>query len=239
MVFDKRLVAPASNNKFYIKAGKGGYNRAMEINSKTHSCLPNCCGLVHGRWLESQKQTDYNKYDKLCTGNAHSYWGKNDGYKRGQTPKLGSIICFSKSGGYGHVAFVEEVKSNGDILTSNSGYSGTYFFTKTLKKSNNYKYSNAYTLQGFIYPPVEFTSQFNLTRLLKSGCTGNDVKELQRELIKRGYDLGKWGADGIFGTTKSMTTAAVKNFQKDKGLVVDGIVGKNTAHALGWTYKGE
>lgn len=237
MIFEKRTTAPSGSNKFYLKAGKGGYNRAMEINKVTHSCLPNCCGLVHGRWIESQHQTDYNKYDKLCIGNAHSYYGKkDDGYKRGQTPKLGSIICYSKKGGYGHVAFVEDINSNGDILTSNSGYSGTRFFTKLLKKSNNYKYSNAYTLQGFIYPPVEFTKEFNLTRLLKKEVRGNDVKELQRELIKRGYSCGKYGADGIFGNE---TEKAVKKFQKDNKLTQDGIVGKNTAHKLGWLYKGE
>lgn len=236
MIFIKRTTSPSETNKFYIKAGKGGYNLAMEINKVTHSCLPNCCGLVHGRWLESQGQTDYNKYDKLCTGNAHSYYLKDDGYKRGKTPKLGSIICFSKNGGYGHVAFVEDINSNGDILTSNSGYSGDRFFTKLLKKSNGYKYSNAYTFQGFIYPPVEFEKQFNLTRLLKKECRGDDVKRLQKDLIARGYSCGKYGADGIFGTD---TEKAVKLYQKANKLTPDGIVGKNTAHKLGWLYKGE
>lgn len=45
MIFKKRTEAPSKTNKFYLKAGKGGYNRAMEININTHSCLPNCCGL--------------------------------------------------------------------------------------------------------------------------------------------------------------------------------------------------
>lgn len=186
--------------------------------------------LVHGRWLESQKQTDYEKYDKLCIGDAHSYYGyTKDGYERGKTPKLGSIICYSKKKGYGHVAFVEVIKENGDILTSNSGYSGSRYFTKTLKKSNNYKYSNAYTLQGFIYPPVEFEEKFNLTRILKNGSKGNDVKELQKT-------LGDLVVDGIFG---NKTQQAVKKFQKENKLITDGIVGKNTAHKLGWLFKGK
>ena len=158
MYFEKRTTSPSATNKYYLKAGKGGYNRAMEINSSTHSCLPNCCGEVHGRWLESQKQTDYDKYDKLCTGNAKSYWAKDDGYKRGQTPKLGAVICYSGgSSGAGHVAFVEEIYSNGDILSSNSGYNGTRFFTKKLTKSSGYSFGSAYKFQGFIYPPVDFT----------------------------------------------------------------------------------
>lgn len=237
MVFKKRTSAPSTTNKYYLSAPKYGYNRAMEINSKTHECIPNCCGLVHARWLESQKQTDYKKYDKLCLGNAHSYYGNTkDGYKRGKTPKLGSIVCYDRKNSYGHVAFVEEIKSNGDILTSNSAYGGSRFFTKTLKKSNNYKYSNAYTLQGFIYPPVEFTPQYDLKRMLVVRDKGSDVKELQKELKKRGYDIGKCGVDGIFGDD---TLRAVKKFQKDKKIATDGAVGKDTAHKLDWLFKGK
>ena len=81
--------------------------------------------------------------------------------------------------------------------------------------------------------------KYNLTRVLKHGCKGNDVKELQKELKNRGYDTGKAGVDGIFGTTRSMTCKAVKKFQKDKKLTQDGIVGKNTAHKLGWLFKGK
>lgn len=236
MIFNKRTSSPTDTNKYYINTDYKGYNRAMVINERTGSVLNNCTGLVHGRWLESQKQTDYKKYDKLCIGDAHSYYGKNDGYKRGKTPKLGSIICFDKKGGAGHVAFVEEVKSNGDIITSNSAYKGSRFFTKTLKKSNNYKFGIGYTTQGFIYPPVEFTPQYNLTRLLKIKDKGSDVKELQKELVKRGYDIGKCGIDGIFGDD---TLKAVKKFQKDKQIATDGAVGKDTAHKLGWLFKGK
>lgn len=237
MVFKKRTSAPSTTNKFYLKAGKGGYNRAMEINSITHSCIPNCCGLVHGRWLESQDQTNYKKYDKLCTGDAHSYYKyTKDGYKRGKTPELGSIICFDKKGGSGHVAFVEEIKSNGDILISNSAYGGSRFFMKTLKKSNNYKYGINYTLQGFIYSPIKFTTQFNLTRLLKIGSKGSDVKELQKDLSKLGYNIGKCGVDGVFGND---TKKAVIKFQNDKKILNDGVVGEQTAHKLGWLFRGK
>lgn len=58
---------------------------------------------------------------------------------------------------------------------------------------------------------------------LRSGNRGTQVKVLQFLLNETGYDCGE--ADGIFGTK---TTAAVKAFQKAKGLTVDGICGKNT-----------
>lgn len=78
--------------------------------------------------------------------------------------------------------------------------------------------------------------KYNLTRLLKKDCRGNDVKELQKALVSKGYSVGKHGSDGIFGND---TKTAVKKFQKAKKLTQDGIVGKNTAHALGWLYKGK
>lgn len=64
---------------------------------------------------------------------------------------------------------------------------------------------------------------------LKRGCKGDNVKELQKKLINCGYSLPKKGADGIFG---SETKSAVSSFQKDNGLKVDGIAGKETLKAL-------
>lgn len=64
---------------------------------------------------------------------------------------------------------------------------------------------------------------------LKNGSRGVYVTELQNILIKLGYSVGAKGADGIFGTA---TQTAVKSFQKDNKLSVDGIVGKATWAAL-------
>lgn len=60
---------------------------------------------------------------------------------------------------------------------------------------------------------------------LKRGSTGEYVSLLQAKLLNKGYDIGRYGVDGDFG---SATLAAVKAFQRDNGLTVDGIVGKNT-----------
>lgn len=60
---------------------------------------------------------------------------------------------------------------------------------------------------------------------LRKGDKGDSVKYLQTLLLERGYDLGKWGADGEFGNA---TEKAVKQFQRDWGLVEDGVVGKKT-----------
>lgn len=58
---------------------------------------------------------------------------------------------------------------------------------------------------------------------LKKGARGNITKLLQEKLVSLGYNTN--GVDGIFG---SGTEKAVISFQKAYGLVVDGIVGKNT-----------
>lgn len=66
-------------------------------------------------------------------------------------------------------------------------------------------------------------------RLLKNGCEGEDVKQLQTALIRLGYDCGRWGADGDFGDA---TELALKAFQRDSGLDADGICGPKTRAAL-------
>ena len=64
--------------------------------------------------------------------------------------------------------------------------------------------------------------------LSRMGSTGGEVTAIQNALKKKGYYTAK--VDGIFG---SRTLAAVKKFQKDAGLTVDGIAGPKTLKALG------
>jgi N-acetylmuramoyl-L-alanine amidase len=56
---------------------------------------------------------------------------------------------------------------------------------------------------------------------------GDDVRQLQERLLELGYDLGR--ADGIFGRR---TAAAVATFQREVGLVADGVCGPATVAAL-------
>jgi hypothetical protein len=55
------------------------------------------------------------------------------------------------------------------------------------------------------------------------------VVEIQRALIKLGFDLGPAGADGKYGTK---TEASVMTFQRLHGLKDDGVVGPRTKTAL-------
>ena len=74
--------------------------------------------------------------------------------------------------------------------------------------------------------PITIHYSVRLPRLEK-GSKGNTVRVLQVLLIgtEPGYSCGKYGADGDFGGD---TLAAVKKFQKAKGLTADGIVGPKT-----------
>lgn len=64
---------------------------------------------------------------------------------------------------------------------------------------------------------------------LKSGSSGSEVKKLQQALVSAGYDVGSAGVDGIYGNA---TTAAVRKYQQDMGLSVDGIAGDQTLGSL-------
>ena len=152
----KRLTPPEETNKYYVKTTYGGYNKCIEIKEKNGCVLANCVGYCWARFLESQGVTDCN----LSRGNAENWWDFNDGYKRGQTPKLGAVICWAKGkphnpdDGKGHVAFVEQINSDGSILISESGYKSYYFKTETIKPP--YSKGGTYKFQGFIYNPTEF-----------------------------------------------------------------------------------
>lgn len=58
--------------------------------------------------------------------------------------------------------------------------------------------------------------------------TSDTIKQVQQALNDLGYDAGE--ADGVMG---QKTKAAVEQFQKDNGLVIDGIIGKQVKDKLG------
>ena len=67
------------------------------------------------------------------------------------------------------------------------------------------------------------------SRTLRKGSRGADVRALQELLMKLGYPLPRWGADGVFGEE---TAEALAAFQKQAGLRADGVCGPETRRAL-------
>ena len=70
---------------------------------------------------------------------------------------------------------------------------------------------------------------FDCIRTLKKGMTGKDVEALQAVLIAKGYSCGTYGSDGDFGTA---TEKAVINYQTERKLEADGVVGEKTFRDL-------
>lgn len=141
----KRLSAPNKSSKYYYSDNifyQCGYG------------MPNCTCYAWGRWYEL-----LGSKPKLCTGNAENWYKFNDGYARGQTPKVGAVAVWRKgqvgnsNDGAGHVAIVEEVYKDGSFLTSNSAWGGANFYTQ--KYNGNYN-NGSYIFLGFIYLPIEF-----------------------------------------------------------------------------------
>ncbi len=63
--------------------------------------------------------------------------------------------------------------------------------------------------------------------ILQRGATGTFVERLQGDLSRFGYEIA---SDGVFG---EFTENAVKKFQQDHKLTVDGVVGRETGEQLG------
>lgn len=68
---------------------------------------------------------------------------------------------------------------------------------------------------------------------LSKGDKGNDVKTMQTMLIACGYSCGSYGADGDFG---SDSDKALRKFQGDYGLTVDGKYGAKSKAKLESVY---
>lgn len=75
-----------------------------------------------------------------------------------------------------------------------------------------------------IFNPFTYTVE----QVVETGLTTSQIKTVQTKLKNWGYYTGS--VDGIYGTK---TKNAVIKFQKNNGLTADGIVGSQTAAALG------
>ncbi len=202
--YKARLDAPSTSNKYYKRTTDGGVNKCKYP-------LPNCVFYAWGRFYEILETSP-----NLSRGDAENWYDyTTDGYDRGQSPKLGAVICWRKgkafngSDGYGHVAIVEAIRENGDIVTSESVYGDERFRTRTYTKESGYALKN-HVFQGFIYPPVEFTDKVYLKgdyrvtdASLLNVRTGPGIdyrkrtyKEFTRNAQKQIYELVRYKADG-------------------------------------------
>lgn len=164
-------------------------------------------------------------YDRYCSSK-----GKiTDDIRKTMLP--GTAVFVDKKGNKSHIGLyvgngkvIEAQGTDAGVCTSNlTATKWTYY---GLLKDVEYAASEG---QEQPSDPKDGISPTTPLPTLKRGNKGEFVTLLQTKLANKGYDLGKYGVDGDFG---SATEAAVKQFQRDHGLTVDGIVGKNTWAAL-------
>ncbi len=134
---EKRTASTAGNPYYYEKNiyYLGGYG------------MPNCTAYAYGRAYEI-----LGTKPSLSTGNANQWWGNNlsrGAYSYGDTPKLGSIICWGGSN-YGHVAVVEKIEGN-KVTYSESTWTTKIHFRTGQYTIGNEDHTSVGGFQGYIY----------------------------------------------------------------------------------------
>lgn len=186
----------------------------------------------------------------FCGGTKTAYCPTVESYykKHGQwftsNPQVGDLVLFDFSGKgiASHIGILEKINADGTYTTieGNTGTgndaNGGAVMRRIRKKA---------VIRGFARPQYNLTSDTGKNthnaktnaqggntvtvtlNVLKNGSKGTNVKALQILLNGKGYNCGT--ADGDFG---AKTFTAVKKFQTNKKLSVDGIVGADTWKAL-------
>lgn len=158
--FIPRLTKPEDGNPYYNTKGNGGYSIAIKGKPTDQGCdvLANCVGYAYGRFNEIG---GYGSCKYLYPTNAENFIQYAGGLEVGQIPKLGACMVWRKgatlagSDGAGHVAIVEKIISDTEVITSESGWNSKAFWTQTRKKGDgNWGQNSSYTFLGFIYNPA-------------------------------------------------------------------------------------
>ena len=153
-------------------------------------------------------------------------WEESDSY----LPSPGDIIMYDwadkgkgdNTGNPDHVGIVETI-SNGYMTIIEGNYS-SMVKRRTIEVNGKY-------IRGYCLP--DYASKATITMedrtmnipTLKKGSKGDTVRAMQTLLIGYGYTCGCCGADGDFGEA---TNVALRNFQLDHRLTIDGICGQQT-----------
>lgn len=237
------------NDVLRIAQGEIGYNRYNDPET----------GTKYGRWYAQQVNNSYFGQNGVpycamfaswvltqagvsCAGfigaycptmyNAAKAAGRVRTNKQDAQP--GDIVYFDWNGGVvDHVGIVEKnfggylQTIEGNTSSANNANGG-----QVARRTRNWGCITAVVTpyyDGQTSAPIPAPPAGNVGVYPKKGWTGSEVKKIQQALINKGYSVGKSGVDGDFGTD---TDAAVRKFQRDNGLGVDGIVGPQTSAKL-------
>lgn len=179
-------------------------------------------------WLaEKLGITDIIPVDMSCNSQISKF--KNLGvWHTDRNFQSGDIIYYDWdiSGDADHVGIIEKVAGN--TLTVIEGNNGNYPNDRVRRREIA---SDSSLIYGYARPkyPVKGSANGSDVSIslptVRKGDSGNAVKILQAFLVAYEYSIGISGIDGDFGFD---TESAVRQFQKNSKIEVDGIVGKDT-----------
>lgn len=117
-----------------------------------------CTWWAWGRGYEylcTIKNTTITKaqYRNAIRGNGGEYYANNVAaglFNYGSVPKPNSLVCYSESGDYGHIAYVEAVDYVNKVYYTSECGSGVWWLG-VHKRSFDYVPGSSYKLEGFIY----------------------------------------------------------------------------------------
>ncbi len=188
-----------------------------------NSCIPWCACFIS--WLAKKlKITDIIPVDMSCNSQIAKF--KNLGvWHTDRNIQSGDILYYDwdrlgDSRPADHVGIV--IKNTNGILTVIEGNKGNEPYDCVGKREIG---CNSSLIFGYARPKYRSDDVSISFPTIRKGDTGTAVKVLQLALVAYEYNIGKYGADGEFGLD---TENAVKRFQKNSGIEVDGIVGENT-----------
>ncbi len=188
--------------------------------------VADCSGLFSwafkqlGGYMYHGSDTMYRKY---CTQKGELKKGRRTD---GAALKPGTAVFVWNGKKYSHVGLFV---GNGIVIEAMGTINGV---TTTKVTAGKWTYWGEltgvdYSVTGTssVVIPSEAEGSPSVRPTLRKGSKGTAVSEMQTMLLKLGYDLGPCGIDGDFGKS---TDAAVRSFQSDHRLTVDGICGAAT-----------
>lgn len=180
------------------------------------------CSGIFSYWFKQHGQEMYHgsntMYKSWCTAKGQLKGGKRTD---GQELKPGTAIFTGTENKHGHVGLYI---GNGQIIEAKGAQYGVV--TSPITQS---RWTYWGELKGVEFDGQPTPEPGTDKPTLRKGDKGEWVTKLQTKLYQLGYNLGKYGIDGDFG---SATETAVESFQRDNGLNADGVVGAKTWAAL-------
>lgn len=189
-----------------------------------------CSGLV--RWAML-------KFMISVYHGSNSQWDKNCSHKgnltKGMKLPVGALIFTGTDSDKGHVGVYDGKQYVYEAQGTKAGVTRTKLTSTKWKywgllKDVEYDFIPGEETKPTTTEPIHKISEEKTVAqayplITKGSKKTAFVEEMQRMLMKLGYDLPRFGADGDFGNE---TLKALKAFQKDRGLKVDGKCGPLT-----------